>query len=215
MAGKEENRFCPKCGRKVEVISVSVGMEGIERLRCANCGSFIDEKEGDDAFKDALLSDEGEQSFSDDSIVIPTYDSVVVAGYRPEIMNLIVNVMTRKNIAREVMPCENGEELIIKLIQDLNSGDTTHINLAILDVAMPYLNGINAAIGVRAIEKNFASHSPVPILFLTRKPIDDTFKKVIKYLTPAKYAGLGPSDNPKELGPRLSRIISLLSQESW
>jgi CheY-like chemotaxis protein len=215
MAVVSENRFCQKCGRKVEVISVSIGMEGIERLRCSNCGTFIDEKEGDDAFKDALLSGEGQESFSDDSIVIPAYDTVVVAGYRPEVMNVIVSTMTRKNIAREVIPCENGEELIIRLIQDLNSGDTNHVNLAILDVAMPYLNGINAAIGVRAIEKNYTSHSPVPILFLTRKPIDDTFKKVIKYLSPSKYAGLGPSDNPKELSPRLSRIISLLSQESW
>ena len=105
--------------------------------------------------------------------------------------------------------------MILKLIPDLNDTDGNHINLLILDVPMPYLNGINAAIGIRAIEKIYPKHSLIPILFLTRKPIDDTFKKVIKYLSPAKYASLGPSDIPKELVPRLSRIIALLSQEAW
>ena len=214
MVGAEKS-FCPKCGRKVEVISVSVGMEGVERLRCSNCGAFIDEGAGDEGFKDALLSGEDSGSFTDESIVIPTYDTVVVAGYRPEVMDIIVNHMTQKNIAREVVPCENGEELIMKLIQDLNSSSGSRINLAILDIPMPYLNGINAAIGIRAIEKPFEGHQKIPILFLTHKPIDDTFKKVIKYLTPAKYAGLGPSDNPKEMAPRIARIISLLSQEAW
>jgi len=212
----EQYRFCQKCGRKVEVISVSVGMEGMERIRCSNCGAFINDTDTEEGFKDALLSGGAEdQSFADESIVIPTYDTVLVAGYRPEVMNIIVNHMTQKNIARQVEPCENGEELITKLVIDLNSSDGNRINLAILDVPMPYLNGINAGIGVRAIEKTFERHQKVPILFLTHKPIDETFKKVIKYLAPAKYAGLGPSDNPRELAPRIARIISLLSQESW
>jgi CheY-like chemotaxis protein len=210
-----ENRFCPRCGRKVEVLSVSIGPDGEERLRCSNCGAFVDEREGDEGFKDALLSGEEQPAFSDESIVIPTYDKVVVAGYRPEIMNLIVNHMTQKNIAREVIPCENGEELIMKLVEDLNNTNGSRINLAILDVPMPYLNGINAAIGIRAIEKSYPDHTKIPILFLTHKPIDDTFKKVIKYLSPAKYAGLGPSESPKDVAPRLARVISLLSQEAW
>ena len=169
----DENRFCPKCGRKVEVISVSVGPDGEERLRCSNCGAFIDSTEGDEGFKDALIAGEAkeEMSFSDDNIVIPNFDTVVVAGYRPEVMNIIVNVMVSKGLAREVVPCENGEELIVRLIQDITAN---RIGLAILDVPMPFLNGINAAIGVRAIEKSYPDHARIPILFLTRKPIDDT-----------------------------------------
>jgi len=210
-----ENRFCSRCGRKVEVVSVSLGVEGVERLRCSNCGAFLDADNSEETFRDALLSEGDQASFSDESIVIPTYDTVIVAGYRPEVMNIIVNEVSRKNLARTVLPCENGEEVILKLIPDLSDPDANHINLLILDVPMPYLNGINAAIGIRAIEKTYPKHGLIPLLFLTRKPIDDTFKKVIKYLAPSKYAGLGPSDNAKELVPRLSRIISLLSQEGW
>lgn len=196
-------------------MTVSMGTEGVERLRCSNCGAFLETEDPEESFREALLSDTSEVPFSDESIVIPTYDTVIVAGYRPEVMNLIVNEISRKNLARTVVPCENGEEVIVKLIPDLNDVNGNHINLMVLDVPMPYLNGINTALGVRAIEKTYPKHSLIPILFLTRKPIDDTFKKVIKYLSPAKYANLGPSDNPKELVPRLSRIVTLLSQETW
>jgi len=210
-----EIRFCPKCGRKTEAISISIGPDGEERLRCSNCGAFIDEPAGDEGFKDALLSGEEQAAFSDESIVIPTYSTIVAAGYKPEILEMIVNAVARKNLARQVIPCENGEELIIRLVKDLSAGNSNNINLAIFDVPMPYLNGINAAIGIRAIEKPFPDHNLIPILFLTRKPVDETFKKVIKYLAPAKYANLGPSDNPKEIAARVDRIIALLAQESW
>ena len=208
-------KFCPKCGRKVEVISVSIGTEGIERLRCSNCGAFLDETNDRDSFREAVISGEESFEFKDESIVIPTYHTILLVGYRPEVSNLIADAIGKKNLARQVIHCETGEEMIIKVIPDLESPDGNKINLVILDVPMPYLNGINAGIGLRAIEKAYPDHSPIPILFLTRKPMDETFKKVIKYLTPAKYAGLGPSDNPKELAPRLNRIIALLAQESW
>jgi len=211
----ELRRFCPKCGRKVEVIAVSLGTEGIERLRCSNCGAFLDEGGDRDSFREAVISGDESLEFSDESIVIPTYHTILLVGYRPEVSNLIAEGIGKKNLAREVISCENGEEMIIKLIPDLESSDGNKINLAIMDVPMPYLNGINAGIGLRAIEKAYPNHQLIPILFLTRKPMDETFKKVIKYLAPAKYAGLGPSDNPKELAPRLNRIIALLAQESW
>jgi CheY-like chemotaxis protein len=105
--------------------------------------------------------------------------------------------------------------MIIQAIAFMQKAQNNNVNLILLDVPMPFLNGINAAIGLRAVERTYPTHHPIPLLFLTRKPCDDTFKKVIKFLSPAKYAGLGPSDHPAELGPRLGRIISLISQEKW
>jgi hypothetical protein len=80
---------------------------------------------------------------------------------------------------------------------------------------MPFLNGINAAIGLRAVERTYPEHDLIPILFLTNKPCDDTFKKVIRFLAPAKYATLGPVDDKGKLIKHLHRIISLVAQEKW
>jgi len=206
--------WCSSCQADVEVISVTMGTEGIERPRCANCGAYFDEEKG--VGEEFSLPEEREiPAFSADSIAIPTFQAVMVVGYQDEVRNLIVEQMTQKNLAREIIPCVNGEEMIIQAIAFMQKAQNNNVNLILLDVPMPFLNGINAAIGLRAVERTYPTHHPIPLLFLTRKPCDDTFKKVIKFLSPAKYAGLGPSDHPAELGPRLGRIISLISQEKW
>jgi CheY-like chemotaxis protein len=209
-----ERAWCPTCQADVEVVAVSMGTEGIERPRCSNCGSFLDEeKPAGQEF--SLAEDQQAPVFSADSVAIPVFKTVLIVGYRDDVRGLILEQMTLKNMAREIVPCVNGEEMIIQTINVLQRGEDGEVSLVVLDVPMPFLNGINAAIGLRAVERTYSGHRLVPLLFLTRKPCDETFKKVIKFLAPAKYAGLGPSDNPAELGPRLGRIISLISQEKW
>ena len=191
-----------------------MGTEGIERPRCANCGAFFDEERGaGEEF--SLPKEEESPAFSGEGIAIPSFQAVMVVGYLDAVRNLIVEQMTQKNLAREVLPCVNGEEMIIKAIDSMQKTENNDIGLIVLDVPMPFLNGINAAIGLRAVERTYPLHKPIPLLFLTRKPCDDTFKKVIKFLSPAKYVGLGPSDQPAELSLRLGRIIGLISQETW
>lgn len=208
-----DHGWCSACQADVEVVSVAMGTEGIERPRCANCGTYLDESDltGGD------FSLEGPQAAPkiSDRVVIPNYSSVLVVGYAGPIRDLILDHMTNQHLARELVSCENGEEMIIQTIQHLAAGGNGSLSLIVLEVPMPFLNGINAAIGLRAVEKKYPSHTPIPILFLTHKPCDDTFKKVIKFLSPAKYAGLGPSTNPAEVGPRLERIISLIAREKW
>lgn len=212
--GTAERAWCAACQADVEVIAVSMGTEGIERPRCANCGAYLDEEQG--VGEEFSFAEEKEgPAFAVDSIAIPTFQTVMVVGYQEAVRNLIVEQMTQKNLAREIIPCVNGEDMIIHVINSMQNAMNSQVNLIVLDVPMPFLNGINAAIGLRAIERTYPLHRLIPLLFLTRKPCDDTFKKVIKFLSPAKYAGLGPSDHPQELAPRLARIISLVSQEKW
>ena len=214
MAKSVERAWCATCQADVEIVAVTMGTEGIERPRCANCGSFLDEEKA--VGQEFSLDEEQEApAFAADSVAIPTFQAVMVVGYREDVRQLILEQMTQKNLAREILPCVNGEEMLINTIAALQRGEDGEMSLIVLDVPMPFLNGINAAIGLRALERTYPGHRLVPLLFLTRKPCDETFKKVIKFLAPAKYAGLGPSDNPAELAPRLGRIISLVSQEKW
>ena len=212
--GSAERAWCSSCQADVEIVTVSMGTEGIDRPRCSNCGAYLDE-EKPAGREFSLAEDEQAPVFSSDSIAIPTFKTVMVVGYRDDVRSLIVEQMTQKNLAREIIPCINGEEMIIQVIASLQQGKNGAMNLILLDVPMPFLNGINAAIGLRALERTYSGHKPFPLIFLTRKPCDDTFKKVIKFLAPAKYAGLGPSDSPADLAPRLGRIIGLIAQEKW
>jgi len=202
-----KNLFCPDCGMEVEAIVA----EGTSLPRCTVCGSEIKDSYEDSADPSVSLD---EMSLVDESISIPSMDQVLLVGYTPSVRDVLLDKMTEKQVARDIIPCQNGEEMIKEVIQRVSGGDG-NIDLLVTDVPMPFLNGINAAIGLRAIERTYPEHDLIPILFLTNKPCDDTFKKVIRFLSPAKYATLGPVDNREKLIKHLTRIISLISQESW
>ncbi len=210
MAGSgPETGFCPECQTDVEVARVSMGTQGIEEARCTICGSTVplDSEAGSVGL--------GGLEFQDDSISVPTMNKLMVVGYNDRVERILTDQLNLRNMAREIVTAKNGEEMIIKVIQDLQRGFDNEISLIMLDVPMPFLNGINAAIGLRVTERSYSNHKLIPLLFLTRKPCDDTFKKVIKFLAPAKYAGLGPSEEPAELVPRLSKVVALISKEKW
>jgi len=212
MAQTTKRVFCPECQMEVEAV-LTPGADGQPLPRCTICGSEIKDAEG--AAVDRSISLD-EISLVDESISIPGLDVVLLVGYTPSVRQILLDKMTEKQLAREIIPCTNGEEMIKDVIQRLSSSARNgSIDLVVTDVPMPFLNGINAAIGLRAIERTYPEHDLIPILFLTNKPCDDTFKKVIRFLSPAKYATLGPVDDRDKLIKHLSRILSLVSQEKW
>ncbi|HUT54713.1 MAG TPA: hypothetical protein VM658_15080 [bacterium] len=214
MAKVTKKLFCPSCQVEVEaVLAPAAQGKGIVP-RCTICGAVIDEGSLSAAPRDKSLSLD-EVSFVDESISIPGMDRIIVAGYTPSIRELVVDKMVEKHLAREVIPAQNGEEMIIAVINALKSNGDGQIELVVTDVPMPFLNGINAAIGLRALERTYPEHDLIPVLFLTNKPCDDTFKKVIRFLAPAKYATLGPVDDKEKLIKHLYRILSLVAQEKW
>lgn len=202
--------FCPDCQVEVEAI-VALGPDGQSLSKCTICGVEI--KESAEAFVDNSISLD-EMSLIDQSISIPNMDLIILVGYTPSVRQVLLNKMTEQQMAREVIPCSNGEDMIKEVIKRL-SKKNGNIDLLVTDVPMPFLNGINAAIGLRAIERTYPDHDLIPVLFLTNKPCDDTFKKVIRFLSPAKYATLGPVDDKDKLIKHLVRIITLISRESW
>jgi len=206
-----KNLFCPDCMNEVEAI-LAPGSDGRMVPRCTICGSEI--KESADTEADPSISLD-ETSFVDESISVPGMDLVLLVGYTPSVRQVLLDKFMEKQLAREIVSCQNGEEMIKEVIKRLSNGGDGNVDLLVTDVPMPFLNGINAAIGLRAIERTYAEHDLIPILFLTNKPCDDTFKKVIRFLSPAKYATLGPVDDKNNLIKHLMRIISLIAQEEW
>ncbi len=191
---------------------LSTGPDAVKVPRCTLCGAVIKDGARDEGSSVSL----DEVSLIDESISIPGMDQVLLVGYTPTVRQLLQDKMIERHLAREVLPCSNGEEMIINVIDRLkDSGGDGEFELIVMDVPMPFLNGINAAVGLRAIERTYSEHDLIPILFLTNKPCDDTFKKVIKYLAPAKYATLGPVDDKEKLLKHIDRTISLVAREKW
>lgn len=205
--------FCPNCMVEVEAVMSPVP-GGKVSPRCSICGTVIDDAKALGSV-DRLISLD-EQSFVDESISIPVMDTVIISGYSPGVRQVLLDKMVERNLARKVLAVENGEEMLVEVISRLSSQKTDgKLDLIVLDVPMPYLNGINAAIGLRAIERTYPDHDLIPLLFLTNKPCDDTFKKVIRFLSPAKYATLGPVDDKEKLIKHLHRILGLVAKEKW
>lgn len=192
MPAESDKIFCPSCGEKVDYFVML--SEGDEIKHCSVCGLILAEE-----------SEPEEQK-------IKTLQHVVASEDNTLLLKTVSKMILDKNIAKSVDATKNGEEFIATVVNRTKSKDP--ISLAILDVNMPILNGINAAVIMRAIEKGYGKKRNTPILFFTSYKCDDTFKKVLKYCAPAKYINKGTGASPEQFAERLYQVIyQLLSEQ--
>lgn len=185
--------YCPSCGEDVEYFVML--SEGNELTHCSICGLILQREEPDAKAHER----------------IKTLQNVVAAEDSPVLLKTLSQMLVDRNITKTVEACKNGEEFISSVVERLKNN--LPISLVILDVNMPVLNGINAAVIFRAIERGFGKKRPTPILFFTSYRCDDTFKKVLKYCAPAKYINKGTGSSPEEFAQRLYQVVSQLLAE--
>lgn len=183
-------RFCPSCG--VKVTPFIMFQEGDEIHRCPDCGFTLTD-----------VTDQAE---------LRTLEKVLIAEDSAALINRIAQILEERRMAEWVTKCADGSEFLTRLVEQLEQKRA--INLVILDVNMPIINGVNAAIAMRAIEKGYDSKKPIPILFFTAKQCDETFKKVLSYTKPAKYINKGIGSSPDEFADRLYQVLSHLLQRA-
>lgn len=133
---------------------------------------------------------------------------VVFAEDSPGVRRVIATVIEGTKIAQESVSCENGMEFIGKMTDLFKQ--KKRVDLAILDVQMPVLSGIQAALTMREIEKKVGVRNPTPILFFTSKVIDDKFKTVLEKCRPSAYLNKGTEASPRELGNRIFSVLKRL-----
>ena len=121
------------------------------------------------------------------------------------ILRQLTKTLVDRKIAQSVLPALNGEECLIHYHRAMAQGRVPQ--LIILDVNMPILNGINAAIAIRAAERAAASANPTPILFFTSTLCDDSFKRVLQFTAPARYLNKGAQGTPQEFADRLVQVL--------
>lgn len=180
-------KFCPACGENVETYLID--RQGTKERCCIHCGM--------------LVEGISQKNVSPASIAIIADDS-------PMIRELLADVLVTESLAGKVIGCNDGVDFISTYSARLK--DAEPVSLVVLDVAMPLLNGVNAAIAMRAIEKGFKL-PPAPILFFTAQKCDENFQKVLAYCKPAQYVNKGASSTPEMLASRVSHVAKMLLHE--
>ncbi len=180
--------YCPSCGVDVEPFSISAG--GEEIIHCSVCGLVLELEEKPKA------------------VEIRSLKRVGIAEDSDTLRNLMVTTFRDQNVAEEVFGARNGVEFVTQVTQLYKSRKA--VSLAVLDVEMPMMSGVQAALSLREMEKQFGLKKKTPILFFTSKNCDDRFRGILKQLEPSSYVNKGASSDPSELVQRVYKVLQVL-----
>jgi CheY-like chemotaxis protein len=184
MPAKPTRAYCPSCGEEVEVfVMIS---SGDEKPHCSLCGLALD-------------------SVAEKPRPQESLDTIIIADDSVLLRQMLVEMLTGKKIAKTVIPSSNGKEFLAIVTDRFRK--TLPINLAILDVQMPVLDGVNAAKTMRVLEDGFKRPKKIPILFFSVIKCDDRFKQILNYCKPAAYLNKGASSTPEQLAARVYDVI--------
>jgi len=140
------------------------------------------------------------------------FDSIVISEDSPTLRQLLKIVLQQHGIGKEVFLTQNGEEFVQTVIERFAKG--TGVNLAILDLEMPVLNGHVAAIVLRAAERAFRVAKKTPILFFSRRTRDQDFERLLTLCQPAGYVNKGEGfDSHSQFARRLTEEMARLSNK--
>jgi len=185
MGPKTPQGYCPSCGETVDAFVMITG--GEEKIHCSQCGLMLDE------IKDKTVE---------------PLETVIIAEDSGVLREMLGTTLREKKVARSVITCPDGKDFLSSLTEKMKNNEP--VNLAILDVQMPLINGINAAKTMRAMEEGFKRTKKIPILFFSVVRCDENFKKFLNFCKPAAYLNKGTSATPEQLASRVYEVISRL-----
>ncbi|HET6465969.1 MAG TPA: response regulator [Nitrospiria bacterium] len=184
------NTYCLCCGEQVPVNKVQ--RDGKLETTCVYCGFVLDV---------AMEEEKG------------MIDCIFTADDSELTRQLLKESMIKKKLARSVISAKNGQEFITSFTKRL--ADKQRVDLVILDLEMPVMDGITAARMMRAIESKYGK-AKAPILFFSAHKCDENLKRQMTVFSPASYVNKGSDSNPTKLMERIDLLIGhlLINRES-
>jgi len=140
-------------------------------------------------------------------VLAALFERVVVADDTELIREMVRDALVQNGVSHDVHTCANGEECLQVLGEQL--ARRQKVDLIVLDVEMPVLNGYSTAISLRAFERGLRQN-PTPILFFSSRVCDETFRKVLEHCQPARYLNKGADGSPPRIAERLAQVLSTL-----
>jgi CheY-like chemotaxis protein len=120
---------------------------------------------------------------------------------------IIEDLVIEKKFSSDVMSFENGLELVTAYSKFL--AESKPVDVAIIDLNMPVMNGLTAAKAIRTIEAQ--QKIPfVPIVFFSAEKADDDLKEQMQSLEPAYYVNKGSDPDPDKLAGRVEYLLGYL-----
>jgi CheY-like chemotaxis protein len=182
-----DTKYCLCCNEEVPFTSFERN-ERIE-ITCLYCGFPLDIKK---LYEPKEPVEKGYALIADDS---------------KHTRKIIENRLKEKKYSDNVLSFENGLELFSaysKLLEEKKP-----VDIAIIDLNMPVMDGLTAARMIRSFETQ-NNHKAVPIIFFSAEKADDNFKKQMESLDPANYMNKGNDTNPDALASRVESLITYL-----
>jgi len=181
-------RYCPSCGERV--YTYTVVKDGVAEVRCSSCGFPLSVEQGQPP--------EG-------------LDCILIADDDRLFRSILAELLVELGLTARVIPCESGTAFLTAIAERFH--DELPNKLAILDIIMEPLDGIDVALALRAIETGLKVAQPTPILFLSAVRYEEKLTRLIGRVRPALYLNKGVDVTPDRLGPRLQKVIGhLLAQ---
>ena len=182
-----DTKYCLCCG--VDVPCNYVERDDRREITCAYCGFTLD------------IEKSGKSSNVREGYVLITDDS-------KNVRDIIVDALKATNIYKNIMAFENGLELTTSFSYLVSRNSP--IDVAIIDVVMPIMDGFTAAKTLRAIESQHKI-SATPIIFFSAVQADDSFRAKMELLSPAIYLNKGADPDPDSLSRRVEQLVGLLT----
>lgn len=178
---------CPSCG--VDVDAYVMLRQGVEITHCSICGLVIPD-----------------ESKSEQSLEL--LKCVALAEDAAALRTMLEKMLVEQKVTRTVVSATNGAEFVTLASKRLKEG--LPISVAILDVEMPTMTGIQAAVTLRKLETSLGVKRKTPLLFFTSKPCDERFKAMLKQLEPSSYVNKGQDPEPLQLVKRVHKVLNIL-----
>ena len=185
-----DTKYCLCCNEEVP-FSTFERNERIE-LTCIFCGFTLDIKK---LYELQKPLEKGCVLISDDS------------KYTRKI---IEDRLKENKYSENVMSFENGLELTSAYSKAIAEGK--QVDVAIIDLNMPVMNGLTAARTLRTMEMQQKTPS-VPIVFFSAEKADEAFKIQMESLEPAYYVNKGSDPDPDKLASRVEYLLGYLKDK--
>ncbi len=187
-----ETAFCPACGLDVVVIQMTmgVGVMAEEMSRCSNCGFDL---------RDANQTQSG-----------VLFERTAIAEDMKAVRVAVKQDMLKEKISRIVDEFVDGGTFL-QAVQALSAQGRVY-DLAILDLNMPVINGLKAAVSLRNLESKLG-WQPTPILFFSSVVCDERLNEQINRLKPVLYLNKANINTRANLSDRLRSVLTALKKQ--